>query len=199
MQRHISRSSSGSHRSSFLHALTYNHPWYHVVFMEEHADIFTVCHTEWCEEERLVYISLCHMHIRNTCTLAAARHVEVPPAPTRVKMPLAAVRGVRAARSPAVSRPKVEVLPYITSRAAAATLSSGPPSVAATAAGPPSGARRAAVTLSRRAAAWFTRSTTDCSAFPTSSDIATFHIASGSDDEATSKKLVRDDVSGLSK
>lgn len=35
-----------------------------------------------------------------------------------------------------------------------------------------------AVTLGRRAAAWFTRSTTDCSAFPTSSDIATFHIPS---------------------
>lgn len=50
-------------------------------------------------------------------------------------------------------------------------------------------ASRAAVTLSRRAAAWFTRSTTDCSAFPTSSDIATFHIPSN---EPTMTQNVRD-------
>lgn len=48
----------------------------------------------------------------------------------------------------------------------------------ATAALLPSGAPRAAVTLGRRAAAWVTRSITDCSAFPISSDIATFHIPS---------------------
>lgn len=67
--------------------------------------------------------------------------------------------------------------PYITSRAAAAPLF-WTPSVErrqrCCRAEPPG----LQVTLGRRAAAWFTRSTTDCKAFPTSSDIATFHIPS---------------------
>lgn len=55
-----------------------------------------------------------------------------------------------------------------------------------------------AVTLGRRAAAWFTRSTTDCSAFPTSSDIATFHIPS-SGYETERELRLHDDASQLSK
>lgn len=65
--------------------------------------------------------------------------------------------------------------PYITIRAAAARFSQGPKR-GAKAEALPRGASRPAVTLGRRAAAWFTRSTTDCKALATSSDIATFHI-----------------------
>ena len=59
------------------------------------------------------------------------------------------------------------------------------PESGATAAVLRSGASRAVVTFGRRAAAWFTRSTTDCSAFLTSSDIATFHIQSNGYDTET--------------
>lgn len=76
--------------------------------------------------------------------------------------------------------------PYITSRAVAALIRAT--TVERRQRGCLAEDSRAAVTLGRRAAAWFSRSTTDCSAFPTSSDIATFHIPSN---ESTMTQNVR--------